>query len=115
MTKKDETTRVDINDPAQRPMQYVLNYPNPFRPQESPEGLNIVFEMSQVQPVYAAVYDLTGREVARLSHGEQLGPGRHILKWNGKGRSGEPLASGAYFYRLQAGVQTHTAKILLLP
>ena len=115
MTKKGTATRVDIDDPAQRPMQYVLNYPNPFRPQESTEGLNIVFEMAQAQPVHAAVYDLTGREVAQLSNGELLGPGRHILKWNGRGANGEKIASGAYFYRLQAGVQTHTAKILLLP
>lgn len=115
MTKKGAATRVEITDPAQRPMQYVLNYPNPFRPSQSPDGLNIVFEMSQVQPVYAAVYDLTGREVARLSNGELLTPGRHILKWNGRGANGEKIASGAYFYRLQAGLQTHTEKILLLP
>lgn len=115
MTKKATATRVEINDPAQRPMQYVLNYPNPFRPRESTEGMNIVFEISQMQPIYAAVYDLTGREVARLSNGELLAPGRHILKWNGLGTNGEKIASGAYFYRLQAGVQTHTAKILLLP
>jgi hypothetical protein len=115
MTKKGNVSHVEITDPAQRPMQFVLNYPNPFRPRQALEGLNIVFEMSQVQPVRAAVYDLTGREVARLSNGELLGPGRHILKWNGKGQNGESVANGAYFYRLQAGVQVHTAKILLLP
>lgn len=115
MTKKGTATHVDINDPAQRPMQFVLNYPNPFRPRQSTEGLSIVFELSQMQPVFATVYDLGGREVARLSQGELLGPGRHILKWNGRGANGEAIANGAYFYRLQAGAQTHTAKILLLP
>lgn len=115
MTKKGTATRVDINDPAQRPMQFVLNYPNPFRPSQSTDGLNIVFEMSQTQPVYAAVYDLTGREVARLSSGELLNAGRHILKWNGLSTTGEKVAHGTYFYRLQAGAQMHTAKILLLP
>ena len=115
MTKKGNFTRVEINDPAQRPMQYVLNYPNPFRPSQSTAGLNIVFELSQAQPIYAAVYDLTGREVAQLSSGELLNSGRHILQWNGKGKNGERLASGAYFYRLQAGAQVHTAKVLLMP
>lgn len=115
MTKRGKTSHVEINDPAQRPLQYVLNYPNPFHPRQTPDGLQIVFELSQSQPVYAAVYDLAGREVIRLSNGEILNPGRQVLKWNGTGKNSEPLASGAYFYRLQAGVQVHTAKLLLLP
>jgi hypothetical protein len=96
-------------------MQYVLNYPNPFRPRQSNEALNIVFEISQTMPVRAAVYDLTGREVARLSDGEILNPGRHILQWSGRDANNAPAAAGAYFYRLQAGQQVHTAKVLLLP
>jgi len=115
MTKKGNFTNVEITDPAQRPLQYALNYPNPFRPSQAADGLNIVFELSQVLPVEAAVYDLTGREVTRLSNGDKFGPGRHVLQWNGKDRNGEPVASGTYLYRLQAGPQVHTAKVLLLP
>jgi 3',5'-cyclic AMP phosphodiesterase CpdA len=115
MTKKGNATRVEITPQTQRPMQYVLNYPNPFRPRQSNEALNIVFEISQTMPVRAAVYDLTGREVARLSDGEILNPGRHILQWSGRDANNAPAAAGAYFYRLQAGQQVHTAKVLLLP
>jgi hypothetical protein len=115
MTKKGNAASVEIDDPAQRPMQYVLSYPNPFRPSQSPEGLNIVFEMAQTLPVEAAIYDLTGREVVRLSNGEVFRSGRHVLQWNGTGGNGEPMASGTYFYRLKTSLQTHTAKIVLMP
>jgi 3',5'-cyclic AMP phosphodiesterase CpdA len=115
MIKKDDVTSVEITPNTQRPMQYVLNYPNPFRPRQYNEALNIVFEISQTMPVEATVYDLSGREVVRLSGGELLNPGRHSLQWNGRGANSAPVAAGVYFCRLQAGPQIHTAKILLLP
>jgi hypothetical protein len=115
MIKKGNVASVEIAPEAQRPVQYVLNYPNPFRPRQSNEALKIVFEISQTTPVQAAVYDLTGREVARLSNGEVLRSGRHVLQWTGRDANHAPVAAGAYFYRLQAGQQVHTAKVLLLP
>jgi hypothetical protein len=115
MIKKGNVTNIEMAQNAQRPMKYVLNYPNPFRPRQSNETLNIVFEISQTTPVQAAVYDLTGREVVRLSDGEALSPGRHLLQWNGRDADSAPVTAGAYFYRLQAGQQVYTAKVLLLP
>lgn len=114
MIKKGNATSVELAA-APQPVQYVLNYPNPFRPRQSKEALNIVFEISHATPVQAAVYDLTGREVARLSDGEILNAGRHLLSWNGRDAGNAPVAAGTYFYRLQTGKQVHTAKILLLP
>jgi len=115
MTKKGNFTSVEMAKDSQPPMQFVLNYPNPLRLSQAPEGLNITFEITRPTPIQAAVYDLTGREVARLSNGEIFNPGRHALQWNGKGQQGETIAAGAYFYRLQADSQTNTAKVLLLP
>jgi hypothetical protein len=54
------------------------------------------------------VFDLLGREVATLVDGE-LSPGRHSVVFDAKG-----LASGMYFYRLQAGTYHDTKKLLLL-
>ncbi|MGH7599477.1 MAG: metallophosphoesterase [bacterium] len=115
ITKKDNLTSVEIAPNTQQPIQYALNYPNPFRPRRSTDALHIVFELSQTLPIETAVYDLWGREVARLSDGELLRPGRHLLQWNGRDANNTPVAAGVYFYRLQAGPQVHTAKILLLP
>jgi hypothetical protein len=66
-------------------------------------------------PVYAAVYDILGREVVRLCDGEIFSPGRHVLHWNGQEANGQLTSAGMYFYRLQAGERLHTAKVLLLP
>jgi hypothetical protein len=54
------------------------------------------------------VYDLLGREVATLVDG-QLGAGWHEVTWDGAG-----VASGVYFYRLQAGHLVETRKLMLL-
>jgi 3',5'-cyclic AMP phosphodiesterase CpdA len=115
MIKKGLSTHVDIKPNSAQPLQYVVNYPNPFRPGQSNTVLNIAFEISQNLPVQAAIYDLTGREVTRLSDGQIFNPGRQMLQWNGKGADGLPAAPGMYFYRLQAGSQIHKAKVLLLP
>lgn len=115
MIKKGGATGVETAPNAQHPLQYVLSYPNPFRPGRGNETAHIVFEISQTMPVQAAVYDLAGREVVRLSDGEFLQPGRHLLQWNGTDANNAPVAAGAYFCRLQVGPQVHTTQILLLP
>jgi hypothetical protein len=54
------------------------------------------------------VYDPLGREVAMLMN-EVKQPGRYVVPWDPAG-----LASGVYFYRLQAGSFAETRKLLLL-
>ncbi len=87
------------------PTAYVLsqNYPNPFNPET-----RIHFELSQSGPVRLVVYDLLGREVATLVD-EFKGPGRYDAKFNAAS-----LASGVYFYRLQAGGFVSMKKMLLM-
>ena len=78
------------------------NYPNPFNP-------STIIEFSVQHKVFTSlrVYDLLGREVATLVHGE-LRPGVYEANFDGK-----DLSSGVYFYRLQAGVFVQTRKLLL--
>ena len=81
------------------PQAYSLapNYPNPFNPHT-----NIAFALADYQPVRLAVYSLDGRQVAVLVD-EVLPAGRHEVVWNGCDLQGRPLASGTYFYRIEAG------------
>jgi hypothetical protein len=58
--------------------------------------------------VRLAVYDLLGREVAVLVDGRQES-GTHRQRWNADG-----AATGLYVYRLMAGGQSVTGKMLLL-
>lgn len=90
---------------ASRPETYALgqNYPNPFNPTTL-----IQFTIVDRQSASVRVYDLLGREVAMLVN-EDKGPGTYTVSFSGEG-----LASGMYFYRLQAGSFVATRKMILM-
>ena len=79
------------------------NYPNPFNP-----STIIRFELPKSSVVKLSVCDLLGREVAVLVN-ERRNTGVHEVKFNGSN-----LASGVYFYRLQAEEFVATKRLLLL-
>jgi hypothetical protein len=79
------------------------NYPNPFNPMT-----NISFSLPSRSFVVLKIFDAFGREVSVL-RSEELPAGTYSQEWNARG-----LASGVYFYRLQAGSFTETMKLLLL-
>ena len=54
-----------------------------------------------------------GQKVAALVEGIREA-GTYTVHWDGRVDSGRELASGVYLYRLQAGGQTETRKLLLL-
>lgn len=93
-----------------RPAVSVLyqNAPNPF----NPETL-IRFDLAGADPVKLTVYDALGHPVRTLVAG-RLGAGSHQVVWNGQDAAGTPVSSGVYFYRLRAGGQVETRKLLLL-
>ncbi len=53
------------------------------------------------------VYDVLGREVARLVN-EELGPGTYVKTWDATG-----IAAGIYFYRLTAGTFDEVKKMVI--
>ncbi len=88
--------------------QLSQNYPNPFNPETS-----ISFSIPNQSTVKLEVFNVLGQRVRTLVDG-QLAAGEHILQWNSRNSNGLPVASGVYFYRLTAGGQTVTRKMLLL-
>jgi hypothetical protein len=94
------------------PFLYSLeqNYPNPFNPVTNiGYTVGVVSRQSSVAiQVRLAVYDMLGREVAVLVD-EKKQPGKHEVTFDA-GR----LASGVYFYRMQAGDFMQTRKLLVL-
>jgi hypothetical protein len=83
--------------------ELLQNYPNPFNPTTTVE-----FDLPRTSRVSIMVYDLLGREVARLVDGMKES-GRHRLTFNGK-----DLATGVYLLRMQADSYVETRKIVLL-
>jgi parallel beta-helix repeat protein len=87
------------------PAEFALlqNYPNPFNP-----NTVISCQLPVDGNVKLEVYDVLGRVVATLADGKHPA-GRYTFTFDGTG-----LASGVYFYRLQAGNLTAVRKMLLL-
>ncbi len=94
-----------VNEPAPAVSNYKLeqNYPNPFNP-----STVISYDIPKSSHVTLSLYDILGRQVANLVNEEkQLGSYQMTF-------DGSRLASGVYFYRLQAGTYSNTKKLLLL-
>ena len=87
------------------PVAFALeqNYPNPFNP-----STEIAYELPATEYVRLEVFDRTGRRVALLVDGARS-PGRHTIRFEASG-----LPSGLYVYRMQAGKETQTRKMILV-
>ncbi|MDE3057291.1 MAG: T9SS type A sorting domain-containing protein [Bacteroidota bacterium] len=79
------------------------NYPNPFNP-----STEIGYRISKVSTVMLNVYDVLGRAVATLVN-ERKPPGMYNVVFDGS-----KLASGVYFYRVQAGTSVETKRMILM-
>jgi peptidoglycan/xylan/chitin deacetylase (PgdA/CDA1 family) len=87
------------------PVKFALkqNYPNPFNP-----STKIHYEVSSKQLVTLKVYDMLGKEIDSLVN-EEKASGTYELIWNANN-----VASGVYYYRMQAGNFVETKKMVLL-
>ena len=94
------------------PARYVFalhqNVPNPFNP-----STRISYDLPARSPVTLRVYDVDGRLVRKMVDAVQ-GPGAFSADWNGQNDRGYPVASGVYFYRLDAGPRIETRKMVFL-
>jgi len=86
-------------------LQFLPNYPNPFRQQTTLE-----YVLPEPGAVRLAVYDVLGRQVRVLVDQKQKA-GRHTVAWNGRDESGKRMASGVYLARLVVDGQTKVRKL----
>jgi Arylsulfotransferase (ASST)/Secretion system C-terminal sorting domain/Bacterial Ig-like domain len=98
------TTEIHLTD-GNLPTVYSLkqNYPNPFNP-----STRIQYSIPQTSYVMLKVYDILGREVETLVN-EQKPAGNYNFSFDGTS-----LASGIYFYKIQAGSYSSVKKMILL-
>ena len=83
------------------------NVPNPFNP-----ATVIRYELSAPVAVELHVYDLAGRLVDTLQAGPQAA-GAHEVTWQGRDEGGRGVAAGVYVYRLRAGDEVLTRRMVL--
>ena len=89
------------------------NYPNPFNPETW-----IPFQLHKEAHVRITIYDILGREIRRFDLG-YLSAGYYKTReravyWDGRNEVNERVASGTYFYRLEAGDFIGTQRMVVL-
>lgn len=93
------------------PQSYTLyqNYPNPFN-----LPTTIRFDLPQSGRVRLVIYNALGQPVRTLIDADLPARSLHEASWDGRDDGGREVASGVYFYRLDAGRFQKTRRMLLL-
>ncbi|HUV37534.1 MAG TPA: T9SS type A sorting domain-containing protein, partial [Patescibacteria group bacterium] len=97
-------------DTPEAPLAFFLdqNVPNPFNP-----STTIRYFLPERCRVTLQIYDIAGRRIACLVDRMQ-DRGQHHIVWNGTDMNGDPAGSGVYLYRLTAGKESISRKMILL-
>jgi hypothetical protein len=91
------------------PVSLAQSSPNPM----GPDGTSIAFTVAEPTDVSVRIYDAAGREVASLLDRSRQ-QGTVTLRWDGTDARGRRVASGVYFYRLDAGGATRTKRLVVV-
>ena len=93
--------------------ELLRNYPNPFNPETW-----IPYHLSEDADVKLTIYDINGEVVRDIDVGHQIAAKydtrSKAIYWDGRNRFGEQVASGIYFYHLDAGDFSGTRKMVIL-
>jgi hypothetical protein len=91
------------------PTEYALhqNYPNPFN-----AGTVMSFDLKEEAAWSLVVYNIAGQTVREFAG--HNGTGAVSVAWDGRDNSGNPTASGVYFYRVTANGFNATKKMTLV-
>lgn len=111
--KTSQIKNIEANtDSYEKPDNFFLaqNYPNPFNPYTQ-----IEFQLPVDALVTLKVFDILGREIAKLAENKEFGEGANELEFDGTN-----LPAGIYFYRITAQdittteVLYHTTRKMIL-
>jgi choice-of-anchor B domain-containing protein len=97
-----------VRDRSRDAARLEQNFPNPFNPSTS-----IPFELRTAGHARLRVYNVQGALVRTLVD-DPLPAGRHATTWDGTDDRRRPAASGVYYYRLDAGGDSSTRRMVLL-
>lgn len=99
----DLTNITSVEDEINYEFSLKQNYPNPFNPITT-----IKYSIAEENKVGLKIYDILGSEIKTLVN-ETKAPGNYEVELNGSN-----LASGIYFYKLEAGINISIKKLTLL-
>ena len=96
-------TSLETYENNQRDFRLSQNFPNPFNP-----STTIEFDLPKSEFVELKVYNILGKEVSTLVS-NKLNQGNHTYTFDGRN-----LASGIYYYQIEAGDFHQVKKMILL-
>lgn len=98
-------TTTDVRDESILPVTFSLdqNYPNPFN-----SSTIINYSLPEQSNVVIDIFDLLGRKVESITDSDKPA-GVHQVIWQA-----DKASSGMYFYKIQAGDNSETRKMMLL-
>jgi hypothetical protein len=93
--------------------QLLQNYPNPFNPETW-----IPYKLSDASDVVIKIYNVSGQTIRTLHLGHK-DAGVYLTRersayWDGKNDADETIASGIYFYSIQAGKFTAVRRMVVV-
>jgi hypothetical protein len=95
---------------ALMPTTYELyqNLPNPFNPQTL-----IKYDLPEAADVKLDVFNILGQKIATLVNTYQAAGPKSVV-WDGTDAGGAKVASGVYFYKINAGSYSATKKMMFI-
>jgi len=99
--------------PVQKEFRLLQNYPNPFNPETW-----FPYQLAADSSVIINIYSAKGQMIRTIPVGTKQ-VGVYVIKdkaayWDGRDSLGEKVASGVYFYSLQAGDFRATRRMLII-
>ena len=109
-TSDGQSWAKDIKISVGAPKDYKLynNFPNPFNP-----STKIAFELPKASRVKLVIYDIVGREVAKVADADHPA-GYTELTWNGTNSHGTLASSGVYSYRIGTDAWSKVMKMMMV-
>jgi hypothetical protein len=106
----DTFTTVKELDKDLLPTEFALdqNYPNPFNP-----STHVKFAVPTRSNVNITIYNVLGQRVKTLVNSD-FEAGFYEVQWDSTNDNNKEVASGMYFYKIEAGDFTDTKKMMLL-
>ncbi len=90
-------------------LRFVPPAPNPSR-----GSALFAFDLPEAASVSLELYDASGRRVSALASGEYPA-GRHQVRWQAMGRTGQAVRAGLYFARFTTPGLSRVARLVVLP
>jgi hypothetical protein len=77
------------------------------------EFTDVVFSLEKPSPVTIHIFNTAGRQVKALAENENMAPGRHAVRWNGRDNGNDRLRSGIYIVVVKSNAFTETKTVVI--